>query len=215
MASSPQTDGDRPFHSAVEYADRLSELLPHRRIALLHGKLRSAEKEAVMARFAAGEIDILVSTTVIEVGVNVPNATLMLVENAERFGLSQLHQLRGRVGRGRAKAYCILVSDAKGENARKRLEIMRSLSDGYRIAEEDLKLRGPGDFFPRREGEARQHGAFEFRLADLCTDFSTLQEAFAEARAILAADPALTAPEHAALRSVALAHAEQNRQTLH
>ena len=120
-----------------------------------------------MAAFAAGELDILAATTVIEVGVDVPNAALMLIENAERFGLSQLHQLRGRVGRGKHKSYCVLISDHKGEESRARLKILCRTNDGFRISEEDLRLRGPGDFFG-----SRQHGLPEMRIADLCTDMS-------------------------------------------
>ena len=148
-----------------------------------------------MAAFAAHETDILVSTTVIEVGVDVPNAAVMVIENAERFGLSQLHQLRGRVGRGRHKSYCVLVSDNKGEENKQRLKVMSSTSDGFAIAEEDLKLRGPGDFFGRR-----QHGLPTLRVADAASDARMIETAAAEAEALLAADPALSAPGHAALR---------------
>ena len=135
-----------PLKAVEVYAKELAGRLPGVKIELLHGKLKAAEKERIMQSFAAGEIQVLVSTTVIEVGVNVPNACLMIVENAERFGLSQLHQLRGRVGRGRRKSYCILISDATGEAARARLETIRTTYDGYLIAEADLRLRGPGDF---------------------------------------------------------------------
>ena len=148
-----------------------------------------------MRAFAEGAIKILVSTTVIEVGVNVPNACLMIVENAERFGLSQLHQLRGRVGRGKRKSYCVLVSDAKGETARKRLETMRTTFDGYQIAEEDLTLRGPGDFFRVGSGQTiRQSGGIRFRLADLCdeNDSDLMTQAATAARALLSTDPDLT-----------------------
>ena len=138
------------------------EVFPDLRIAPIHGKMKPKEKDAVMRAFAAHEIDVLVSTTVIEVGVDVPNAALMLIENAECFGLSQLHQLRGRVGRGRHKSYCVLVSDNKGEENKQRLKVMSSTSDGFAIAEEDLKLRGPGDFFG-----SRQHGLPSLRVADL------------------------------------------------
>jgi ATP-dependent DNA helicase RecG len=152
-----------------------------------------------MHRFSMGELKILVSTTVIEVGVNVPNACLMIVENAERFGLSQLHQLRGRVGRGKRKSYCVLVSDAKGETARKRLETMRTTYDGYKIAEEDLALRGPGDFFRVGSGQAiRQSGGIRFRLADLCDDSDLMTQAATAARELLNSDPTLSG--HPALR---------------
>ena len=139
-----------------------------------------------MAAFAAGERDILVSTTVVEVGVDVPNATVMLVENAERYGLSQLHQLRWRVGRGAARSYCILVSDAQNEEAVARLQIMRRTNDGFRIADEDLRLRGPGDFFG-----SRQHGLPSLKIADLSGDMALLHLAQEEARALLREDPAL------------------------
>ena len=148
-----------------------------------------------MAAFAAGESDILVSTTVVEVGVDVPNANTMVVENAERFGLSQLHQLRGRVGRGSAKSYCILLSDNDSEETRRRLKVMTETNDGFKISEEDLRLRGPGDFFG-----ARQHGLPSLKVADLSCDMRLLDEAQNAARALMAADPELTAPEHRQLR---------------
>ncbi|MBE6985570.1 MAG: ATP-dependent DNA helicase RecG [Ruminococcaceae bacterium] len=157
-------------------------VFPNLRVALLHGKMKGAEKDAVMQAFAAHKYDILVSTTVIEVGVDVPNATLMVVENADRFGLSQLHQLRGRIGRGGAKSYCILVSDHQNAETRQRLKALCSTTDGFRIAQEDLKLRGPGDFFG-----ARQHGLPTFRVANLATDMTVLQQA-QEAAAIAVAN---------------------------
>mgnify|MGYP000652450665 CR=1 FL=1 len=162
------------------------EVFPDLRIAPIHGKMKPKEKDAVMRAFAAHEIDVLVSTTVIEVGVDVPNAALMLIENAECFGLSQLHQLRGRVGRGQHKSYCVLVSDNKGEENKQRLKVMSSTSDGFAIAEEDLKLRGPGDFFG-----SRQHGLPSLRVADLSCDLSLLHETQSAAEQLLAADPAL------------------------
>ena len=153
-----------------------------------------------MNAFAAGDIQVLVSTTVIEVGINVPNASLMLVENAERFGLAQLHQLRGRVGRGTRKSYCILRSDAKGEIAKQRLETMRTTHDGFRVAEEDLKLRGPGDFFSQAgEGEFRQSGGLAFRFASLCKDESLIYDAAREAKALLSGDTAVFTDKHGAL----------------
>ena len=144
-----------------------------------------------MAAFAAGAIDILVATTVIEVGVDVANATLMVVENAERFGLSQLHQLRGRVGRGPAKSYCVLVSGHQGEETRRRLKVLCATNDGFRIAEEDLKLRGPGDFFG-----ARQHGLPQLRVADLAGDLRVLQEAREAVEWVLEGDPGLQKREN-------------------
>ena len=186
-----------PLKAAVSYAAELKDALPELAdaIAFLHGGMKSREKDDIMRAFADGAIKILVSTTVIEVGVNVPNACLMIVENAERFGLSQLHQLRGRVGRGKRKSYCVLVSDAKGETARKRLETMRTTFDGYQIAEEDLTLRGPGDFFRVGSGQTiRQSGGIRFRLADLCdeNDSDLMTQAATAARALLSTDPDLT-----------------------
>ncbi|MBR3965295.1 MAG: ATP-dependent DNA helicase RecG [Clostridia bacterium] len=178
-----------PLKAATVYAEELSEALPSVSVALVHGKMKAAEKEAVMTTFSAGDIDVLVSTTVIEVGVNVPNASLMIVENAERFGLSQLHQLRGRVGRGARKSYCILVSDTHSPTSRKRLDTMRDNYDGFSIAEVDLEARGPGDFFGK-DG-VRQSGGVRFRFADLCGDASLLAAATESAHALLAADPAL------------------------
>ena len=157
--------------------------------------MKAKEKDSIMAAFAAGETDILVATTVIEVGVDVPNAYLMIVENAERFGLSQLHQLRGRVGRGQHKSYCILVSDNDSEEVRARLRIMCRTNDGFKISEEDLRLRGPGDFFG-----SRQHGLPEMHVADLGADVNVLQRAQDEARRLLEQDPELSFPGHAALR---------------
>lgn len=189
-----------PLKAAVTYASELSERLDGITVGFVHGKMKSAEKDSVMGCFADGKIQVLVSTTVIEVGVNVPNATLMIVENAERFGLSQLHQLRGRVGRGSRKSYCILVSDSRGEAAKKRLSILCNTYDGFRIAEEDLLMRGPGDFLGGKGSEngIRQSGGVRFRLAEWCTDAGLLQDAAEDARALLASDPALR--EHPVLK---------------
>ncbi|MBE6990442.1 MAG: ATP-dependent DNA helicase RecG [Ruminococcaceae bacterium] len=182
--------------AVTAYADKLrQEVFPDLRIAVLHGKMKPKEKESVMAAFAAGESDILVSTTVVEVGVDVPNANTMVVENAERFGLSQLHQLRGRVGRGSTKSYCILLSDNDSEETRRRLKVMTETNDGFRISEEDLRLRGPGDFFG-----ARQHGLPSLKVADLSCDMRLLDEAQTAAKALTATDPELTDPAHRQLR---------------
>ena len=181
--------------SAVKFSEELSERFPDLTVDFLHGKLKSREKEEKMANFVSGKTDILVSTTVIEVGVNVPNASLMIVENAERFGLSQLHQLRGRVGRGSRKSYCILVSDAasKEGKAKERLMTMKNSHDGYEIAERDLAMRGPGDFLrSSADGRVRQSGGMRFRLAELCDDTGLMRVAFDEARAIIAEDPELS-----------------------
>ena len=181
--------------SAQEHARELALTFPELRVACVHGKMKPRDKDRIMADFVAGETDILVATTVIEVGVDVPNAALMIVENAERFGLSQLHQLRGRVGRGAHKSYCILVSDNDSEEVRARLKIMSKTNDGFQISEEDLRLRGPGDFFG-----SRQHGLPEMHAADLGTDVNVLQKAQEEARRLLERDPDLSLPQHAALR---------------
>ena len=184
-----------PLKAAVTYAKDLQAEFSDCRVAFLHGKMKSAEKDAVMQAFSSGEIQILVSTTVIEVGVNVPNACLMIVENAERFGLSQLHQLRGRVGRGSRKSYCVLVTGGTGEvgeRSRARLDTMRTTYDGYAIAEQDLVQRGPGDFLGSAvDGAVRQSGGLTFRLADSGEDVSILTDATADARELLASDPTL------------------------
>ena len=174
--------------AVTEYARMLqTQALPDLRVAFVHGKMKPREKEAVMAAFSAHETDVLVSTTVIEVGVDVPNASLMIIENAERFGLSQLHQLRGRVGRGPHQSYCVLVSDSRNEETQARLKVMAKTSDGFKIAEEDLRLRGPGDFFGQR-----QHGLPGLRIADIGCDTGLLKEAQTAAAELLDADPDLT-----------------------
>ena len=181
--------------SAIAFSEELAQEFPDLKVDFLHGKLKPREKEEKMAHFVAGKTDILVSTTVIEVGVNVPNASLMIVENAERFGLSQLHQLRGRVGRGARKAYCVFVSDAikKNGNARERLMTVKNSHDGYHIAEKDLAMRGPGDFLARRgDSYFRQSGGVRFRLAELCEDTGLLTVAFAEAKSLIQKDPELS-----------------------
>ena len=176
------------------YEDIAKALLPDRRVGLMHGKLKPKEKAAVMDDFKSGRLDALVSTTVIEVGVDVPNATVMVIENAERYGLSALHQLRGRVGRGAAESWCFLVSDNTAESVQKRLKFLCSTSDGFAVAQFDLETRGPGDFFG-----SRQHGLPTLQIADLMNDTRTLHAAQAEAAALLAADPLLEAPEHSLL----------------
>ena len=176
----------------VEYAEGLQkQVFPDLRVGLVHSRMKAKDKDAAMAAFARGETHILVSTTVVEVGVDVANATLMIVENADRYGLSQLHQLRGRVGRGEHQSWCVLVSDNRSPETRARLKVLVDTADGFRIAEEDLKLRGPGDFFGRR-----QHGLPALRMADLNTDTRVLKEARDAAAALLSADPDLSRPEH-------------------
>ena len=192
--------------AVTEYAQKLqTEIFPDLKVAYVHGKMKAREKDAVMSAFAAGESHILVSTTVIEVGVDVPNASLMVVENAERFGLSQLHQLRGRVGRGQHQSYCVLVSDNKNEETRQRLKAMTRTADGFKIAEEDLRLRGPGDFFG-----VRQHGLPGLRVADIGCNTRLLSEAQAAAEALLASDPALARHPATAERVQKLFHQSEN-----
>lgn len=185
-------DEEGELRSVEKFAKELSEsVFVGKNVEILHGKMKQKDKDAVMRRFVAGETSAIVSTTVIEVGVNVPNATVMAIENSERFGLSQLHQLRGRVGRGAYKSWCILVSDSRSEEAQERLGALCRLSDGYEIAEFDLQQRGPGDFFASAslsssalDGAPRQHGAIRFRLASLCDDLDLLSAAFEAAEEV-------------------------------
>ena len=180
-------EGESDLISAKEYADNLAknEFVGYS-VGLLHGKMKPAEKDRVMQSFVDGETQILVSTTVVEVGVDVPNATVMLIENADRFGLSQLHQLRGRVGRGKNKSYCILVSDNKSDSSRERLQVMKHTSNGFDIADYDLKSRGPGDFFGKR-----QHGLPDLKIADMLEDTETLRQCRECALKMLESDPRL------------------------
>jgi ATP-dependent DNA helicase RecG len=165
------------------------------RVWLLHGQMPSQEKSRIMADFRAGKIDVLVSTVVIEVGVDVPNATIMVIENANRFGLAQLHQLRGRIGRGQSKSYCLLFAETEDETAISRLQIMTRSRDGFEIAEHDLKLRGPGELF-----SARQHGLPDLKIANIVDDFELLNLARRDAFSAISCDPTLTRPEHLILR---------------
>ena len=192
----PAVDQEDPegMKAAEQYGRQLQQqVFPDLRVGIVHGRQKPREKQAAMAAFAAGQTDILVSTTVIEVGVDVPNASLMVIEDADRFGLSQLHQLRGRVGRGNHQSYCVLLSDSRNDLTRQRLKALAATTDGFAIAEEDLKLRGPGDFFG-----ARQHGLPQLKLASLEEDMVLVHQAQAAAQALLAADPDLSA--HAPLR---------------
>ena len=183
--------------NVVEYAEKLKAALPPQiRVEYLHGKMKANQKEEIMARFAARETDVLVSTTVIEVGVNVPNATVMMVENADRFGLAQLHQLRGRVGRGKYQSYCIFVSGSDTAKAKDRLGILNQTNDGFKIAEEDLKQRGPGDFFG-----VRQSGDLRFKIGDIFSDSKVLKEAADAAGAVLAKDELLSSEENVYLKT--------------
>jgi ATP-dependent DNA helicase RecG len=189
------------LRAATAMAERLrTAVFPEFQVGLLHGRMSFADKDAVMSDFRRGAIHLLVSTTVIEVGIDVPNASVMVIEHAERFGLSQLHQLRGRVGRGEWKSYCILMSQGASEDARRRLAAMEETGDGFRIAEADLGIRGPGDFFG-----TRQSGLPAFRVADLLRDSALLEEAREDAFALVAADPDLARPEHRVLRAALLA----------
>jgi len=188
--------------SAESYVDRLQhEIFPDLRVGLLHGKMKAAEKNDIMLAFSRGEIDILVSTTVIEVGIDVPNATLIIIENAERFGLSQLHQLRGRVGRGQYKSYCFLMSDAPADSIQ-RLKVMTSTNDGFKVAQADLELRGPGDFFGKR-----QHGLPEMMIASFQDDVKTLSIAQHAAEEVLEDDPELEKEENRLMRKAVLSMA--------
>lgn len=184
------------LENVTDYVKHLRETLPPEiRLGVLHGKMKNELKTSVMEAFAENEVQVLVATTVVEVGVNVPNATVMLIENADRFGLAQLHQLRGRVGRGDAQSYCIMINTGDADTAKKRLDILTSSNDGFFIAAEDLKLRGPGDFFG-----IRQSGGILFSLADIYQDAQVLQAAAEESGRILSEDAELELPEHAGLR---------------
>ena len=192
VEASESMEGENVTDYARQLAGQFSDDV---KIGVLHGKMKNDKKNAVMEQFAKNEIQILVSTTVVEVGVNVPNATVMLIENADRFGLAQLHQLRGRVGRGDAQSYCIMVNASSSKNAKRRLEILNKSNDGFFIASEDLKLRGPGDFFG-----IRQSGDFAFELADIYQDASELKQASEAVAEILNKDPDLELEEHKLLR---------------
>lgn len=184
--------GTAALENVTDYAKRLRALYPKDiAVGVLHGKMRPEQKEEIMRAFKSGEIKLLVSTTVVEVGVDVPNATVMMIENADRFGLAQLHQLRGRVGRGDAQSYCIMINTSESETAEKRLDVLNHSNDGFYIAEQDLKLRGPGDIFG-----IRQSGELSFQMADIYNDAALLTAAKEESSALLEADPQLSEPAH-------------------
>lgn len=190
-------EGETELVPAQEYAEYLREkIFPSYSVGLLHGKMKPKQKDEVMRDFASGKIQLLVATVVVEVGIDVPNAAVMIIENSERFGLSQLHQLRGRIGRGQFKSTCVLVTDAQNEESQKRMKVMCQTTDGFKIAEEDLKQRGPGDFLG-----SKQHGLPELRLANIVTDTNILYAAQKQAQDILFADPELSLPEHKPLRT--------------
>lgn len=195
--------------NVVDYTKVLKKALPGIEIEFLHGKMKPKEKNQIMERFAAGEIQVLVSTTVIEVGVNVPNATVMMIENAERFGLAQLHQLRGRVGRGQHQSYCIMINSSEQEDTQKRLEVLNRSNDGFFIASEDLRLRGPGDIFG-----IRQSGDMEFKLGDIFTDADLLKQVARETEDLYRKDPKLTWPEHQELSSYLKRYLEDSCEKL-
>ena len=196
--------------NVLDYTKLLRQKMPETiTVEYLHGKMKGKEKNQIMERFAAGEIQVLVSTTVVEVGVNVPNATVMMIENAERFGLAQLHQLRGRVGRGSHQSYCIMVNCSDQEGTQERLDILNRSNDGFYIASEDLKLRGPGDFFG-----IRQSGDMEFKLADIYTDAGLLKTVSEEVNRILDEDPTLEGEEYAALKERLEASLSQSYERL-
>ena len=182
--------------AATEWCERLQGEYPHVRFGLLHGRMKPDDKEAAMEAFRRGETHVLVATTVVEVGVDVPNASMIIIEGADRFGLSQLHQLRGRVGRGQHQSYCVLVTDAKSDDSRERMMVMQKCTDGFSLSEKDLELRGPGEFFG-----TRQHGMPDLKVANPIRDLELLERARGEATSVVAADPALLAPEVHALRT--------------
>jgi len=181
--------------AATDWHERLQEQYPAVRFGLLHGRMKPDDKDAAMEAFRRGEIQVLVATTVVEVGVDVPNASMIIIEGADRFGLSQLHQLRGRVGRGQQQSYCVLISDAKNEDARQRMQIMQKHTDGFTLAQKDMELRGPGELFG-----TRQHGMPDLKVADPIADLPILERARAEAIAVIQQDPQLRDPSYGPLR---------------
>lgn len=193
------------LENVIDYSEKLKDALPNLRISYLHGKMKPADKNSIMQSFADGNIDVLVSTTVIEVGINVPNSTVMMVENAERFGLAQLHQLRGRVGRGKHQSYCIFISSNDDKKTMERLNILSGTNDGFKIASEDLRLRGPGEMFG-----VRQSGEFSFKVGDIYADSALLEETNEYVDKLLAEDSKLRSPEHERLREAVIKYHEKS-----
>ncbi|MGE5296476.1 MAG: helicase-related protein, partial [Solirubrobacterales bacterium] len=194
-------ESGKDIKAATDTWKELSErVFPEFQVALLHGQMPSAEKQRIMAGFRKGEIDVLVSTVVIEVGVDVPNATIMVIEAADRFGLAQLHQLRGRIGRGESKSFCLLFAETDNEVARSRLDVMTKTTDGFEIAEQDLRIRGPGEMF-----SARQHGLPDLKIANIIDDYDLLVIARRHAFQVVVSDPTLAQPEHRGIRRALIA----------
>jgi len=184
--------------NAIDVHVQMQQAFPDLHVGLLHGRMTPSEKDEVMRTFSTGETHVLVSTTVIEVGVDVPNSTLMIVMDAERFGLSQLHQLRGRVGRGEHQSYCVLIADPKSEVGQERMRIMTETDDGFELSERDLELRGPGDFFG-----TKQSGMPDFKVADMSSDFAVLEQARDDAAELIRSEAYWTSLEYAPLRDAA------------
>jgi len=210
---------EQPEFSSIKavlpYSQELKKTFPIHTVGVLHGKMKAAEKERIINDFQNGNIQILVSTTIIEVGVDNPNATLIIVENADRFGLSQLHQLRGRVGRSDKKSYCVLVSDSQTENGKERLSIMKTVYDGFVIAEKDLMMRGPGNFFSSNSQDiVKQSGVLHFHFAALQKDEQFMERVFVTAKGLIQNDPDLSSPSHLALRSYVLPYVQNNLSTI-
>jgi len=205
ICSQVEAGEDDDLENVIDYSEKLKEVLPHLRISYLHGKMKPADKNNIMQSFADGNIDVLVSTTVIEVGINVPNSTVMMVENAERFGLAQLHQLRGRVGRGKHQSYCIFISSNDDKKTMERLNILVSTNDGFKIASEDLRLRGPGELFG-----VRQSGEFSFKVGDIYADSALLEETNQYIDDLLKRDPNLEKEENIKLKQAVTRYFEKS-----
>ncbi len=205
ICSQVEAGEDDDLENVIDYCDKLKDALPKLRITYLHGKMKAADKNSIMQNFADGNIDVLVSTTVIEVGINVPNSTVMMVENSERFGLAQLHQLRGRVGRGKHQSYCIFISSNDDKKTMERLNILAGTNDGFKIASEDLRLRGPGEFFG-----VRQSGEFSFKVGDIYADSALLEETNEYVDKLLKEDPKLNDVKNQKLKESVIRYYEKS-----